>query len=270
MELNITRPIVVFDLETTGLQIGKDRIIEFSFIKISPNGKEETWTQRVNPEIKISEESKAIHGISDEDIADEPTFATIAKKINSFIGNADLAGYNSNKFDVPMLAEEFLRVGVDFDIQKRHLIDVQNIFHKMEPRTLAAAYKFYCNKSIINAHSADADTIATYEVLKAQLSRYDGVDYEDRDGNISTPIVNNVEKLAKFSKMRNFADLAGHIVFNEKEEEVFNFGKNRGKKVEDVFLKESQYYDWMMRSDFPEYTKKIITAIKLRNFNKRI
>lgn len=268
MELNINRPLVVFDLEATGLRIGKDRIVEFSMIKLLPNGSQESWTQRINPEMEIAPDAQAVHGISSEELADQPTFAAIAKKLQTFIGNADLAGYNSNKFDIPMLAEEFLRVGVDFDLSKRHFIDVQNIFHQMEQRTLSAAYTFYCDKDLKNAHSADADTLATLEILKAQLTRYENCEYTDRKGVVSQPVVNNVEALAKFTNMRNNADLAGHIGFNDAGEEVFNFGKNKGKSVEAVFTKEPQYYDWMMHADFPQYTKKIITAIKLRRFNQ--
>ncbi|MDY0343798.1 MAG: 3'-5' exonuclease [Lentimicrobium sp.] len=267
-KLNLTRPLAVFDLETTGINVGKDKIVEISAIKINPDGSEEILDQRLNPEMPIPPEVTKIHGISDEDIKDAPTFKAFAPQLLQFLGNADLGGYNSNKFDIPLLVEEFLRAEIDFDIKGRRFVDVQNIFHKMEPRTLKAAYKFYCNADLVNAHSALADTRATYEVLCAQLERYEGVEYEDREGNISTPVVNDIKALHEFSFQNRNADLAGHLIFNQKNQEVFNFGKHKGKCVEDIFSTEPSYYDWMIKSDFPLYTKKIITAIKLRGFNK--
>jgi len=267
MELKLTKPLAVFDLETTGVKVGSDRIVEISIVKVMPDGSQLTYTKRVNPTIPIPPESTVFHGITDEDIKDAPTFADLANELNQFIGNSDLAGYNSNKFDIPLLVEEFLRVDLDFDLRGRRFIDVQNIFHKMEPRTLHAAYGFYCNKDLVNNHSAEADTLATLEVLKAQLDRYEGVEHKDKNGKISVPVVNDMESLSIFSEQFRNADLVGHIVFNDKDQEVFNFGKNKGKSVESIFEKESSYYDWMMKSDFPRSTKKVITAIKLRGFN---
>lgn len=268
MKLNLTKPLAVFDLETTGTNVGSDRIVEISIIKVHPDGREETLTRRVNPGMPIPAEVTAIHGISDEDVKDEPTFAMIAPMLAQYLTNCDLGGFNSNKFDIPLLVEEFLRADVDFDIKGRRFVDAQNIFHKMEPRTLKAAYKFYCEKDLINAHSAEADTRATYEVLLAQIQRYDGVEYADREGNISKPVVNDMRMLHEFSSQNRNADLVGQIIYNNQNQEVFNFGKHKGKSVEDIFNNEASYYDWMMKSDFPLYTKKIITAIKLRGFNK--
>jgi DNA polymerase-3 subunit epsilon len=268
MDLNLKKPIVFFDLETTGTNPMKDRIVEISMLKVHTDGKEELYTQRIKPGIPVSKEAEKVHGLSNEMLKDEPTFADVSSKIASFIGSSDLAGYNLTKFDVPMLVEEFLRNGFDFEMKNRKIIDVQNIFHKMEQRTLKAAYKFYCAKNLDNAHSAEADTIATYEILKSMLDRYQDVDFEDKEGNISQPVVNDMDRLDEFSKYHRHADLMGQIVFNEKDQEVFNFGKNRGKVVEEVFKNEPQYYDWMMKADFPNSTKKLITAIKLRGFNK--
>ena len=268
MQLILKKPIVFFDLETTGLDVAKDRIVEISIVKIYPDGKEEIKTKRINPTIHISEESSKIHHITDDDVKDAPTFKSIAKSLTKFIEGCDIAGFNSNKFDVPLLVEEFLRVDVDFDMKKRQFIDVQTIFHKMEKRTLIAAYKFYCNKDLTNAHSAEADTIATYEVMKAQLDMYKDVDYEDINGVIPKPIINDVDALSQFSSQTKNVDFAGRIVYNEKGVEVFNFGKHKGKSVEDVLKKNSGYYSWIMNNDFPLYTKKILTAIKLRDFNK--
>jgi DNA polymerase-3 subunit epsilon len=215
------------------------------------------------PEVVI-----AIHGITDEMVKNEPTFKEIAGTLNAFIGNSDLSGYNSIKYDIPLLVEEFLRAGVEFELKNRRIIDVQNIFHKMEPRTLKAAYKFYCQTELINAHSAEADTRATYEVLKAQLQRYEGVEYTEKDGTTSYPVVNDMNALDKFSYYNRNADLVGHIIFNSKGQEIINFGKHKGKVLEEVFKTEPSYYDWMMKGDFPLSTKRTITAIKLRGFNK--
>lgn len=256
MKLQLKRPIVFFDLETTGTDVAKDRIVEISILKLHPDGKKEVKTRRVNPEMPIPVGSSEIHGIYDEDVKDEPTFAALAKSLAQFIGNSDLAGYNSNKFDVPLLMEEFLRVDVDFDLESRKLVDVQNIFHKMEQRTLVAAYKFYCGKDLVDAHSAEADIKATYEVLESQIERYEELE-------------NDIDFLADFSKRNDTADLMGRIVFNEEGVEVFNFGKHKGKPVTEVLEKEPSYYDWMMKGDFPLYTKKVLTSIKLRGaFNR--
>ncbi len=267
MELNLNRPIAFFDLETTGINVGKDRIVEIAIVKITTSGETKTKTWKVNPGMPIPPQSSAIHGIYDEDVKDCPTFEQLANEISQYLQGCDLGGYNSNKFDIPLLVEEFLRVGVDFEIKGRRLVDVQNIFHKMEQRTLSAAYKFYCGAELENAHSAEADAVATMEILKAQLDRYQGVEFKDKKGNISTPIVNDIDKLSEFSFHAKTADLAGQIIFNDKDQEVFNFGKYKGELVEKVFEKQPQYYDWMMKADFPAYTKKVITTIKLRSFN---
>ncbi len=267
MELKLGKPIAFFDLETTGINVSKDRIVEIAVIKIYPDGREETLEQRINPEMHIPVETSEIHGIYDEDVKLMPTFREFASELAQFLGNADFAGYNSNRFDVPLLVEEFLRVDYDFDMKNRRLLDVQNIFMRMEQRTLSAAYKFYLNKDLKNAHSALADVTATYEVLKAQLDRYNKVEFTDRKGEVSMPVVNDINALSDFSSFNKNADLIGQIVFNEEGEEIFNFGKYKGRKVAEVFQREPQYYEWMMRADFPKYTKKILTSIKLRNFN---
>ncbi|MBR2072762.1 MAG: ribonuclease H-like domain-containing protein [Alistipes sp.] len=251
MKLNLKRPIVFFDLETTGVDTAKDRIVEVSMIKIMPDGEEIVRTRRINPQMHIPEQATAIHGITDEDVKDAPTFAQVAKSMAQFIEGCDFGGFNSNRFDMPMLVEEFLRAGVDVDFKRRRFVDVQNIFHKMEQRTLVAAYKFYCDKNLEEAHSAEADTRATYEVLMAQLDRY-------------PELQNDVAALADFSERGQTADFAGRIGFNDKQEEVFNFGKYKGRRVEDVFREEPSYYAWMMNGDFPLYTKKVITEIYLR------
>ena len=265
MKLNLTKPLVFFDLETTGVQVGSDHIVEICLLKVAVDGRVSTYVQRVNPGMPIPPQSTEIHGITDEMVCDKPTFKELSAEIANFIGDSDLAGYNSNKFDIPLLVEEFLRVGINFDISNRKTIDVQNIFHKMEPRTLKAAYKFYCGKNLDNAHSAEADTMATYEILMAQIERYNGVEYEDRDGNISYPIVNDMRKLQEFTNASQWADLVGHLGFNKEGKEVFNFGKYKGKAVEDVFEIEPAYYDWMMKADFPLSTKRVITDIRLRS-----
>jgi DNA polymerase III subunit epsilon len=255
LELKLRRPIAFIDLETTGINVSSDRIVELSVLKINPNGKEEWMTSRINPGMPIPPKSTAIHGITDKDVADAPAFKEIAKKLATFLEGTDLAGFSAIKFDIPVLAEEFLRVNIDFDFLKRKYVDAQVIFHKKEQRTLAAAYQFYCNRELVNAHSSKADTEATYEVLKAQLDRYNDLE-------------NDIEKLADFSAFNNIADFAGRIVFDENGVEVFNFGKHKGKPVETVFREEPSYYSWMMNGDFPLYTKKILTEIKLRSFGK--
>lgn len=256
MQLNLKNPLVFFDLETTGIDIVKDRIIEISYVKVFPNGKEESKTMRINPGMPIPPASTVIHGITDDDVKDCPLFKNVAKQLAAQIEGCDLAGYNSNRFDIPLLAEEFLRAGVDIDLTRRKFIDVQTIFYKMEQRTLAAAYKFYCQKSLENAHTAAADTMATYEVLKAQLDRY-------------PELKNDVVFLSEFSSFTNNVDFAGRMVYNEKNQEVFNFGKYKGRLVEEVLKQEPAYYSWMMNGDFPLNTKQKLTEIKLRGFNAK-
>ena len=255
MKLNLKNPIVFFDLETTGTNIATDRIVEISYLKISPNGREDSKTMRINPEMHIPEIVSAIHGIFDEDVADCPRFKEVAKEIARDIEGCDLAGYNSNRFDIPLLAEEFLRTDVDIDMKKRKFVDVQVVFHKMEQRTLTAAYKFYCDKDLNNAHSAEADTLATYEVLKAQLDRY-------------PELKNDIEFLSVFSTQNNNVDFAGRIIYNDKGEEIINFGKYKGQKVSDVLKNDIGYYGWIMNNDFTLDTKKVLTNIKLRDFQK--
>ncbi|MGQ0827595.1 MAG: exonuclease domain-containing protein [Bacteroidota bacterium] len=261
---NLTRPIAFFDLETTGINVASDRIVEISILKVLPDGTKEIKTKRINPTIPIPKQSSEIHGIYDKDVVDEPTFKGIAKSLSEFLKNCDLAGYNSNKFDIPILVEEFLRAEIDFDLKGRRFVDVQNIFHQMEQRTLKAAYKFYCGKDIENAHSAQADIEATYEVFLSQLERYQGVEFEDRKGNKSIPVINDIKALHDFTNIHKNADLAGRIIFNEQGVEVFNFGKHTGKSVEQVLRDEPSYYAWMQNGDFPLYTKKVLTEIKLR------
>ncbi|HSV77314.1 MAG TPA: 3'-5' exonuclease [Bacteroidales bacterium] len=268
MKLNLTRPLAFFDLETTGTNVVADRIVEIAIYKVMPDGTSEEFIRLVNPGIPIPAEVTAIHGIKDEDVSTAPTFAQLAPALERFLANCDLAGYNSNKFDVPMLIEEFLRCGINFDVKKRRLIDVQNIFHKMEPRTLRAAYKFYCGKEHQSAHQAQADTQATYEILLAQLERYRDVEYTDNDGKTSIPIANDMDALYRFSYNQLHADLVGHIGISRQGKEVFNFGKHKGREVEEVFKKEPQYYDWMMNADFPLSTKNVITTIYLRSKNQ--
>ena len=264
MELELKRPLAFFDIESTGLHVTKDRIIELCIIKVMPNGKTETKTWLVNPEKPISEEAVAVHGITQEMVQDKPTFKQIAKDVDRFLTNCDLAGYNSNRFDIPMLVEELMRTGIDFEVENRRMVDVQNIFMKMEPRTLKAAYRFYVQKELENAHSAEADVMATYEVLKAQLDVYKDKEVEDKKGKVSKPVINDVDALARFSSHHKNADLSGQVIYNEAGKEVFNFGKHKGKTVEEVFTKEPSYYDWMQRAEFPLYTKRLMTRIKLR------
>lgn len=270
MELNLKRPIVFFDLETTGLNIAHDRIVEIGILKIDVNGGKKEYHELLNPEIPISPEAASVHGYTNEMVADKPTFKEKAKEIAAFIGNADLAGYNILKFDLPLLMEEFLRVGCDFSLEGRDFIDVMNIFMKMEPRTLKGAYRFFCHAELEGAHGAAADTEATYEVLKAMLDHYEGVPYEDAKGNKSQGPVNDMKELSRFSAHHQNADLCGQIIYDDEGKEVFQFGKHKGQRVEDVFRSiDRNYYDWMMNSDFPLYTKKLITAIKLRMSGKK-
>ena len=276
MLLNLKRPLVFFDLETTGVNVGMDHIVEICLHKVMPDHSTESMVLRVRPvdangkTIHIPEATTAIHGITDADVADKPTFKELAPQIATFIGDADLAGYNSNKFDVPLLVEEFLRIGHPFDLKNRYLIDVQNIFHKMEQRTLKAAYRFYCDKELENAHSADADTMATYEVLMAQLDRYQGANYTAPDGKVSQPVVNDVEALCAFTSNSQWADLAGHIAYDKQHREVFNFGKHKGKPLEEVFSTEPAYYDWMMKAEFPLSTKEVLANVWKRMRDKKL
>lgn len=256
MKLNLKNPLVFFDLETTGINISKDRIVELSFLKVFPDGTEEIKSKLINPEMPIPPESTAIHGITDEDVKDCPTFKQIAKSLAQQLEGCDMAGFNSNRFDVPMLAEEFLRVGVDFDMSKRKFIDVQVVFHKKEPRTLEAAYKFYCNKELVDAHSAEADTRATYEVLKSQLERYPDLE-------------NDIDALSKeFGSFNNNVDFAGRFIYDKNGVEVFNFGKHKGRPVLEVLKEEPSYYAWMMDGNFPLNTKQALTKIRLREMGQ--
>ena len=251
MNLQLKRPIIFFDLETTGVDTSNDRIVEISMIKVGVDGSKQIKTRRINPEMPIPPEATAVHGITDEDVKDEPTFKQIAKSLAQFIEGCDFGGFNSNRFDLPVLVEEFMRAEVDVDFKRRNYVDVQNIFHKKEQRTLVAAYKFYCDKDLENAHSAEADTMATYEVLEAQIERY---------GDIG----NTVEELAAFSTHGQTVDFAGRIALDDKGVEVFTFGKYKGRSVAEIFEKEPSYYAWLQNGDFPRYTKKIFTEIYVR------
>ncbi len=255
MRLKLKNPIIFFDLETTGINIASDRIVEISYLKVELNGNETIKTLRVNPEMPIPAKATSIHGISDEDVKNEPTFNEVARSLARDFEGCDLGGYNSVKFDIPLLAEEFLRSGVEIDMKRRKFVDVQVIFMKMEPRTLSAAYKFFAGKELKDAHSAEADTLATYEVLQAQLDRYSNLE-------------NDIGKLAEFSAHNRNVDFAGRIIYNEEDEEVFNFGKYKGKTVREVLQNDPGYYGWMMKGDFPLYTKKVLTSIKLNSINK--
>lgn len=250
MQLNLKNPIIVFDIESTGLSVSHDRIVEISAVKVYPDGHKEIKTRRINPTIPISEEAFRVHGISDDDVKDCPTFKQIAKSLADWMKGCDFAGYNSLKFDLPILAEEFLRAEIDFDFRKRKMIDVQNIFHKMEQRTLVAAYRFYCDKDLEKAHSAEADTLATLEVLEAQLDRY-----ED--------LKNDVSFLSEFSSRTKMLDYAGRIALDQEDRPIFNFGKHKGKLVTEVLKKEPSYYNWIEEGDFTLDTKKVLTDIYL-------
>ena len=252
MKLNLKNPLVFFDLETTGTNINTDRIVEICYLKIYPNGNEESKTLRINPNMHIPQEASAIHGIYDEDVKDCPSFKDVAKKIAADIEGCDLAGFNSNRFDIPVLAEEFLRAEVDIDLMKRKFVDVQVIYHKLEQRTLSAAYKFYCDKNLEDAHTAEADTRATYEVLKAQLDRYPEV------------LENDVTFLSNYSCFTKNVDFAGRIVYNDQGVEVFNFGKYKGIPVKEILQKDPGYYSWILQGDFTLNTKNVLTKIRLR------
>lgn len=268
MNLNLKTPVAFFDLESTGINISTDRIVEISILKVHPNGRQEIKTSLINPTIPIPAESSAIHGIYDKDVIDSPTFKSLSRELFQFLEGADLAGFNVLKFDIPLLVEEFLRSGIDFDIEKRNILDSQKIFHMMEKRNLAAAYKFYCGKTLENAHSAEADTIASYEVFKAQMERYDGDEAEDLQGNKLGIFSNDMKKIHNLLNEK-MVDLAGRFIFNENGEECFNFGKHKGKTIVNVLKEEPSYYDWMMKGDFPLDTKRKFTQVKLRSFNQR-
>lgn len=263
-KLNLGKPLCFFDLETTGVNVAKDRIVEICILKIFPDGREDIFVSKVNPEMPIPKESSLIHGIYDADIASAPTFKEIGGKINTFIANSDLAGYNSNKFDIPLLMEEFLRAEMNFELKGRRAIDIQNVFHKMEARTLSAASLFYLNKPLEGAHGAKADTIATYEILKAQVQKYEQVVYKDKSGQELCPVKNDVTALSEFSTMKKTVDFAGFIGLDENDNEIFTFGKYKGRKVIEILEKEPSYFDWMQKSDFPLYTKKVLTEIRLK------
>ncbi len=252
MKLELKRPIIFFDLETTGVDTSRDRIVEISMIKVMPDGERITKTRRLNPEMPIPASATAIHGISDADVADCPTFRQVARSLMEFVSGCDFGGFNSNRFDVPVLVEEFMRADVDVDFKRRKFIDVQNIFHKKEQRTLVAAYKFYCDKDHNDAHSAEADTLATYEVFLSQLERYDD-------------LPDTIEELAKYSSHNETVDFSGAVVYDENGVEVFGFGKHKGKSVAKVFELEPSYYGWMMGGNFPLYTKRVITEIRTRS-----
>lgn len=256
MKLNLKNPLVFFDLETTGTNINTDRIVEICYLKVHPNGNEEAKTMRINPEMHIPEEASAVHGIYDADVAQCPTFKQVAWQVARDIEGCDLAGFNSNRFDVPVLVEEFLRAGVDIDISRRKFIDVQVIFHKMEQRTLSAAYKFYCGRNLEDAHTAEADTRATYEVLMSQLDRY-------------PELQNDVQFLADYSSFTKNVDFAGRMVYDEHGVEVFNFGKYKGMPVVEVLKRDPGYYSWMLSSDFTLNTKAMLTKIRLRQITQR-
>ncbi|MEQ8335868.1 MAG: 3'-5' exonuclease [Cyclobacteriaceae bacterium] len=264
-KLNLKNPLVVFDLEATGTKISEDRIVEIALIKLMPDGTREEKSRRINPTIPIPIESSLIHGIYDEDVKDEPSFKQIGKSLADFLQGCDLAGFNIIKYDVPLLVEEFLRANIEFDIDDRKLIDAQKIFHLMEKRNLSAAYRFYCNKELVDAHSAEADTQATYEVLASQIEKYEGMEVVDLLGKKMGTIDNDMSKLHELTNS-NMVDLAGRMIYNEEGKEIFNFGKHKGKTVSQVLADEPSFYDWMMKGDFPLDTKRKLTQIRLRNF----
>jgi DNA polymerase-3 subunit epsilon len=268
MNLNLTSPIAFFDLEATGINISTDRIVEISIVKVYPGGKEVIKTMTINPTIPIPLESSLIHGIYDKDVKDAPTFKEASKELFQFFEGADLAGFNVLKYDIPLLVEEFLRAGIDFDIEKKNLLDAQKIFHLMEKRNLSAAYKFYCGKKLENAHSAEADTLATVDVFRAQIERYLGESVEDLQGNKLGVFENDMKKIHALVNER-MVDLAGRFVFNSQGQEIFNFGKHKGKTIEQALKEEPGYYEWMMRGDFPLDPTRKLTQIKLRGFNAR-
>ena len=256
-KLKPLKPIIFFDLETTGVHVVRDRIVEISLLKVAIDGSTTIYTYRVNPEMPIPETTSLIHGIYDADVANSPTFAALAKELLEIIGDSDLAGYNSNRFDIPMLVESFYRTGFQLDIKGRNCIDVMNIFHKLEPRNLAAAYKFYCSKELVNAHSAEADTVATYEIFLSQLEKYD-------------ELPKTANELHTFSKTDKNADLSGYLVYNEKDEVVVNFGKHKGKILKDVLIKEPSYYNWVIDAEFPFHTKKVMMNVRIEMMSNKV
>ena len=267
MKLNLRNPICFFDIESTGVNITHDRIIEIAVLKLMPNGEILRKTNLLSPGIPIPPESSVFHGIYDEDVKNKPTFKEVAREYARFMEGADLSGFSILKMDVPMLVEEFLRAGVDFDYQRKRIIDAQKIFHLMEKRTLGAAYRFYTNKELKDSHSAEVDAEASMEVLLAQVEKYDGQDVVDISGKKVGEIRNDVDVLSKMISA-DMVDLAGRMIKNDKGEEIFNFGKHKNKKVSAVFKEEPAYYDWMMNGDFPQDTKRKLTEIKLRGFKK--
>lgn len=266
--LKLKKPLAFFDLETTGINIANDRIVEIAIVKAMPNGEILKMAKKIHPDMPIPIASSLIHGIYDKDVEDAPKFKQVAKNLAQFFEGADLAGFNIIKFDVPMLVEEFLRAEVDFDISNRRLIDAQRIFHLMEPRNLSAAYRFYCGEELNNAHSAEADTFATYKVLEAQIQKYEGREVKDEHKSTTTTISNDMDILHELTASK-MVDLAGRLGFNEKGDIIFKFGKHINQPVKEVFKKEPTYYDWMMKGDFPLDTKRKITEIKLSDFNKK-
>ncbi|TAD99047.1 MAG: 3'-5' exonuclease [Bacteroidetes bacterium] len=268
LNLHLKNPLVFFDLETTGINISKDRIVELSFLKVKPNGEQTTYTQKINPQMPIPLPSSVIHGIYDEDVKDAPSFKMVAKNLANMLEGCDLAGFNVIRFDVPMLVEEFLRAEVEFDIGSRKIVDAQRIFHMMEPRDLGAAYRFYCNDTFENAHSAEADTWATFHVLNAQVAYYKDRELIDKNGNKTIPIQNDMKALHDLTSSQ-MVDLAGHIVISKEGAIVFNFGKHKNVPVLDVLKREPSYYDWMMKGDFPLNTKQKLTEIRLSAFNQK-
>lgn len=270
MKLNLKKPLAFFDLETTGTDVGKDRIVEIAIVKVFPDGTMQCKPDKpgkenrffINPGMPIPRESSMVHGIYDEDVKDAPPFAEVAEKLFKFLFDCDLGGFNSNKFDIPLLAEEFLRAGIDFSLEGRHLVDVQVIFHLMEPRNLKAGYKFYCGKSLDDAHEALPDAMATYEIFKAQIERYENLELQDDKGEMYHPVANDMAVIHKLSERRKRVDLAGHFVMNDKGIAVFNFGKYKNMSIEEVLIKDPGYYGWMQQADFPLYTKKVLTDIR--------
>jgi DNA polymerase-3 subunit epsilon len=264
--LKLKNPLVVFDLETTGTNVSHDRIVEIALIKLMPDGTREEKSRRINPTIPIPTETSLIHGIYDEDVKDAPTFKQIAKSLIQFLEGCDLAGFNILKFDLPLLVDEFLRANQEFEVENRRILDAQKIFHLMEKRNLTAAYKFYCGKDLEGAHSAEADTMATLEVFQAQVEKYEGHMVRDLLGKEMGTFTNDMDQLHALTN-KKMVDLAGRIVYNEQGEEVFNFGKHRGKRVSEVLSKEPSFYDWMMKGDFPLDTKRRLTQLKLKSFS---
>ena len=268
MKLNLRNSIAFFDLEATGTNVGTDRIVEISIVKLHPDMGREIYTKKVNPGVPIPLEASLIHGIYDKDVKKEPSFKDIAKEIQAFIGKSDLGGFNVLKYDIPLLVEEFLRAGIDFDIENRNLLDAQKIFFMMEKRNLTAAYKFYCGRTLENAHSAEADTLATLDVFQAQVERYQGEEMEDLQGNKVGIFQNDMKKIHDMVNEK-MVDLAGRFVFNSQGQEIFNFGKHKGKTIDQALKEERGYYDWMMKGDFALDTKRKLTQVKLRGFNNR-